>query len=706
MTDAAHPLAPLFEAQSVAVIGASADPTKIGGRPLAMLQASGYAGRVIPVNPRGGEIQGQAAAASIAAVDGPVDLAICAVPSAAVADTLGQCADKGVRGVVIFSSGFAEIGDEGSRQQQAMSALAADSGMRLMGPNCMGFANFRDGLIASFHPGFATPMARDGRIGLVSQSGAFGGLCTVMAQQRGVAMSHVLTTGNESDVQAADCLSYLAQDPGTDVILCYLEGCRDGPRLLEALALARDNRKPVVAVKLGRTDAGARAAASHTAALAGSDAVYDALFRQFGVHRAHSIEEFFDIGCAIAVGGLPPGDSVGIVTVSGGVGVLMADAAAGGGLDVTPLPDRTQAEMKEMVPFAGVNNPLDVTGQVVNDPELFGRAMRLVMEQADYAAIAAFQGSQLGAEDAIERLVPPWQALKAAWPEKLITVSGMMPPEVQQAFQDIRIPAFVEPTHAIRAIAAGAGFAAAFARPAPWQRTVPAGAGLPAGPVDEIAALALLRDAGVPAVDARLARDRDEAVALAAEMAGPVVLKVVSPDILHKTEVGGVRLNLAGADAVAAAYDAIVAGAAAAAPGADLRGCLVAPMVGDGIETIISVVRDPVFGPVVMFGLGGVFVEALEDVTFRVAPFDEAEAARMLDEVRGARLLGGVRGQPAADRGALARALAALSRLAAAHGDRLRSIEANPFLVRADGEGALALDAVVELDDTVEGGTA
>jgi len=698
-----HPLAPLFEAQSVAVIGASAEPTKIGGRPLAMLQANGFAGVVHPVNPRGGEIQGLAAATSIAKVEGPVDLAICAVPSAAVADTLRQCADKGVRGVVIFSSGFAEIGDEGERQQAAMSALAADSGMRLMGPNCMGFANFRRGLIASFHPGFATPMGRDGRIGLVSQSGAFGGLCAVMAMQRGVPMSHVLTTGNESDVQAADCLGYLAQDPDTDVILCYLEGCRDGPRLLEALALARENRKPVVAVKLGRTEAGARAAASHTAALAGSDAVYDALFRQFGVHRAHSIEEFFDIGCAIAVGGLPADDKVGIVTVSGGVGVLMADAAAGLGLDVAPLPDAAQRQMKEMVPFAGVNNPLDVTGQVVNDPELFGRAMRLVMEQADYAAIAAFQGSQFAAEGAMEKYFPPWQALKAAWPERLFAVAGMLTPQVQQAFQAIGIPAVVEPTHAIRAIAAGAGFTAAFARPEPWQRAAQVDVALPTGPVDELAALALLRAAGVPAVEAGLARDRDQAVAMAAALDGPVVLKVVSPDILHKTEVGGVRLNLKGADAVAAAFDAIIAAAGVAAPEAEIHGCLVAPMAGEGVETIIGVVRDPVFGPVVMFGLGGVFVEALQDVTFRVAPFGEAEAARMLDEVRGARLLDGVRGRPPADRAALASALAALSRLAAAHAGRIRSIEANPFLVRAEGAGALALDAVVELDPDGEG---
>lgn len=686
----------MFEARSVAIIGASGDATRIGGRPVAMLRDKGYAGAIYPINPNRDEVQGLKAYPDIASVPGPVDLAICAVPGHLVESVVRQCADKGVAGTVIFAGGFAEVSEEGAAQQARLTAIAHETGMRLNGPNCMGFANFANRMPASFHPAFARDMP-EGKIGLVSQSGAFGGLSAMMAVDRGVGFRHVLTTGNESDIGVADCLDYLVADPGTEVILLYIEGVRDGPALLDALARAREAGKPVVAVKLGRTEAGAKAAASHTSALAGADRIYDAVFSQFGVHRVNAIEEFFDLGASLAVGGLPEGDEIALVTVSGGVGVLMADDADSRGLKVTPLPAATQAKFKQLVPYAGVNNPLDVTGQIINEPDLFEKAMRLVLEEGTYDTVVGFQGAVLTQPGAVEPNLEMWNALKQAYPNKRFAVSSLMTQDAQHQFEGQGIPAFREPTHATRAVAAGAHFARTFARGFNWAPDFAAAADPGTGPFTESAALGLLGAAGVPTMPHRTAQTPDEAATAAEELGFPVVMKILSADIVHKTDVGGVRLSLASADAVRQAAEEMLASVAARVPDAQIDGVLLAPMISGGVETILGVHVDPVFGPAVMFGLGGIFVEVLQDVTFRMAPFDTDEALRMIDEIRGRPMLDGVRGAPAADIPALAEALAALSRFAAAHRDRLLSVDLNPFVVLPKGQGAMALDAVVEL---------
>ena len=689
-------LEPLFAPRSVAIVGASTDPLKIGGRPVSFLKASGYAGRILPINPRSKEIQGLPAFAAIGEVDGGVDLAICAVPGEQAMATLEACARKGVRAVIMFSAGFAEVSEEGRVAQERMGAFAREAGVRLMGPNCMGAANLHSGMIASFHPAFAFELPKGGRIGLVSQSGAFGGICMQMARERGIGFSHMITTGNEADVQAADALAYLAGDAGTKVILLYLEGCRDGARMLEALEIARRNAKPIVAIKLGRTDAGAKAAQSHTAALAGSDAVFDAVFRQLGVYRASNIEEFFDVGCACAIGTYPPNNKVGIVTVSGGVGVLMADDAATRGLDVEELPLSTQKKFLELVPFAGVRNPLDVTGQIINDRSLLEKAITLVLSEADYGSLAVFQGASAADPQIAENQLAALERVRAAFPDRLILVSGLLAPEFAKAVEAKGMPAAREPTNNLRAIAALHGFATTFARPYAPPRVAPAREKLPGGSLNEIDAMAALERIGVPVNPSRLARTADEAVAAAQAVGFPVVLKVVSGDILHKTDVGGVKLRLGDAVAVKSAFEEIMRVVPGHMPKARLDGCLVALMVaGGGVETILGVTNDPVFGPVVMFGLGGVLVEALGDVSFRVAPFDEAEAHRMIREIRTFKVLEGLRGAPASDIDAIAKALSGLSLFAAAYRDQIVSIEVNPFLVRAKGHGALALDAVV-----------
>jgi acyl-CoA synthetase (NDP forming) len=689
-------LSPLFEPRSVAIIGASTDPLKIGGRPVSFLK-NAFRGPIYPINPKATEIQGLPAYRAIGDIAPDIDLAICTVPGEFAEEALKSCAAKGVRAVVMFSAGFAEVGEEGGRAQERFADIARRSGMRLMGPNCMGLANLHAGMVASFHPAFGLSLPPPGRIGLVSQSGAFGGLCIQMACERGVGFAHMVTTGNEADVQAADALAYLAQDAATAVIMLYLEGCRDGARMIEALELARKSAKPVVAIKLGRTEAGAKAAQSHTAALAGADAVVDAIFRQFGVYRATNIEEFFDIGCAAAIGCLPANDRVGLVTVSGGIGVLMADDAVARGLDVAELPERAQSEFKKLVPFAGVRNPLDVTGQIINDSSLIEKAATLMLGEADYGSLACFQGS-LGSSynpRNIPSVLAAWLNIKQRFPDRLITLSGLFAPDFRRSLEAAGIPTAQEPTHCVRTVNALNRFARTFATPFHRPTIAAPDGSLPAGHLNEIDAMNVLRRAGLAVPGGRLVDSAEAAVSAAAALGYPVVMKVVSGAIAHKSDVGGVRLRLADAAAVREAFDGIMRDVKAHAPDAPVEGCLVAPMIeGGGVETIIGITRDPVFGPMVMFGLGGIMVEVLGDVTFRVPPFDEAEAHRMIREIRGYRVLEGVRGAPPADVDSLASALSAVSRFAAAHADQIVTLEANPFLVRARGSGAVALDAV------------
>jgi acyl-CoA synthetase (NDP forming) len=681
----------LFSPRSIAVIGASATPAKIGGRPISHLKRFGYAGPIYPVNPNAPEIQGLRAYPTVAAIGEPVDMVIVAVPAPMVLDALHDAAAAGVKAAVVFSSGFAEVSETGRAMQAEITALAEQSGMRILGPNCLGVMSGEGAVYASFTPVVLQGATPNGGIGLVSQSGAFGGFAYAMARERGLGLSHWVTTGNEADVELADCLEWLVDDPATSVVLAYMEGCRDGAALVRALKKAQAARKPVVIVKVGRTDLGAQAAASHTAALAGADAIYDAVFRQFGAYRAATIEDAFDIAYAVAVAGLPRGRTLGMLTVSGGAGVLMADAAASGGLEAPPMPQAAQDKILARVSFASARNPVDVTGQVGSDPELTPLAYELMLGEAGYDSLVMFlsaSGLSPGGAESVQLAAQ----MRARYPDRVIALSSLFTPDLQREMDTAGVLAFVDPSRAVKAIAALAQIAtapgaAADAAVEPFK--------LAAGALDEVAALDRLAAADVPVVPHQLARNPDEAVAAAEALGYPVVAKIVSADILHKTEIGGVALNLADAWAVREAYAALTTRAGAARPEARLQGVLIAPMVGGGVECILGVQRDPVFGPMVMFGLGGILVEALRDVSFRMAPFDLDEAHRMIDEIRARAILDGWRGRPPADIDALAAALVALSRFAAGAGDTLESVDINPFMVLPQGKGAMALDAVL-----------
>lgn len=701
-------LVALFEPRSVAVIGASDDAGRIGGRPLRYLRDAGYSGSIYPVNPNRDTVQGLPAFKTISAIPHSVDLAILALPSEQVVEAVAACAEKCVKALIVFSSGFAETDDAGAQRQDEIRRIARRSGMRILGPNCLGAFNSATGFFGTFTQAFDNGVLPPGPISIASQSGACGGHLGYLCKQRGIGIGYWITTGNEADVDISECILWLAESDHVRVIVVYAEAIRDGATFIRALETARRNRKPVIMLKVGRSSAGARAAASHTGALAGQDAVYDAVLRQYGVFRADSIEQMLDIAVACAAGVLPSNRRLGIVTVSGGLGVQMSDAAEASGLEVALLPDHAQARIKAMLPFAAVANPIDVTAQAINDLTVIDRCLEIALTDGDYGAIVCFLTSAPAAASMTAPLLKAFSAVRQRFPGRLIVLCFAAPSEVVRRFEQAGFLVYEDVDRAVRAIAALATFGAtfaAFADPAPAAGKT--GAGLDAsrlaspvsaqtlGTLDEHVAKNILAAAGIPVLPERIVTDAEGARQAAAELGCPVVLKIVSPDIAHKTEVGGVILNLPSPDAAATATTALLERIAALKPRARLSGVLVAPMCNGGIETIIGVFSDPVFGPMVMFGLGGVYVEVMKDVAFRLAPFNENEALSMVKEIRGYAILEGARGAAPADMAALARALSLLSHFAALNRDTIAEIDINPFVVMPHGQGAFALDALI-----------
>ncbi len=693
-----HGMDAIFAPRSVAVIGASGDPKRIGGRPVDFLKRHGFDGPILPINPKSSQVQGLTAYPSISESPTTPDLAVIALPAPLAVQAVEQCAARGVRGAVIFSSGFSEVDADGAALQARMVDIAREGGMRLVGPNCLGIANVRHNLYATFTPGVEKHLPKPGGVSIISQSGAFGSYCMTLVRMRGLGVNIWATTGNSCDVDFADAVAYCAQDDDTRVIMGYLEGATDRDRLVEALELARAREKPVVMMKVGRSAVGAEAAQSHTASLAGADAVYDAAFRQYGVYRAHSVDEMFDVTYACAESGSTMlGDRLGLVTVSGGVGVLMADEAEKLDLDVPALPDDAQKKLKEVLPFAGVRNPVDVTAQLVNQIDLLETNMDVLFGDGEIDGAIIFMSTVGLVADLNEAIRTGLERIRKKFPGRPMLFCSLTEPEGRAAYERSGFIVFEEPTRAVRAIAALRYFARSFARacehdPIPELSSL---SPLPDAMVNEIEAKALLAEAGIGVVRETLANTPEAAAQAAQEMGFPVVLKIASPDILHKSDIGGVALGLRSTEDVRSAGAQILKLVSEKMPDARIDGLIVAEQAAPGLETILGVTQDPAFGPVVMFGLGGVFVEALEDVSFRVAPFGPAEAHRMIDEIRSRKLLDAFRGAPDRDIGALADALARLSAFAAYHGAALETIDVNPLIVRASGQGAVAADCVI-----------
>jgi acetyltransferase len=686
-------LAPLFAPRAVAVVGASADPAKIGGSVLANLRAGGFAGRIVPVNRARATVQGLAAVRSLRDADGPLDVAVIAVPADDVLAALKDCVATGVRAAVVISAGFREAGATGRARETELRAWLAGQPLRVVGPNTLGWIRPAQRLNLSFAPG-TVPV---GPIGFFSQSGA---LCTAIldwSRERGLGFSLFASLGNQADVSETDVLAALAEDPETRVIAGYVEGVDDGRRFFEALRAAA-GRKPCVLMKAGRSAIGARAVSSHTGALAGADRVFDAAVRQAGAVRAATVEELFDLARALADQPLPRSRRLVIVTNGGGLGILAADAAAADGLVVDPLPEATVARLAAVLPSsASTANPIDMVGDAT--AARYGDTLRALADvDAAHLVLLAPQAATDAA--AIARAV---RGATRDWTVPVLAsfVGGPRVRPGVEALEEQGIPCYPFPERAVRTLATMARLAE--------HRAAGGGAPPPAVDVETAAAhvaalrgagrsrlglldaAPLLRAAGLPVLEARLARTPDEVATIAAALGAPVALKIVSAQIVHKTDVGGVALGLTTPAAARAAAVAMLARVRAARPDAVVDGLLVQPMAPpDGVELLLGAVRDPQFGPVVMVGLGGLHVEIFDDTATRLAPIGGDEARRMLGELKLAPVLAGARGRPAVDRDAVADAIARLAALVTAV-PGLAELELNPLL--ATPRGVVGVDA-------------
>jgi acyl-CoA synthetase (NDP forming) len=694
-----HSVDTLLAPRSIAVIGGSDDPTRVGGRPIQRLLSAGYQGAIYPVNPKRSEVQGLKAYASIADIEGEIDCAVIAIAADGALAAVEACAAKGVKSLVVFSAGFAEVGEEGQRIQDRMVEIARGAGMRMLGPNCLGMYNVSERVYLTFTGMFEDRYVAGRNIGLVSQSGGYGSHVLKLAQNRKLSIGHWITTGNEADLEFGEALAALAAKPEVNVILAYVEGVRNRETFLKGLEIAHAQRKPVIVLKVGKSEAGAAAAASHTASLAGADLVYDSIFADYGAYRAASMEEALDVVYAASMGVFPRDGRLGLVTASGGVGVQMADAAADAGLQLPDVPERAQRAILELAPMGSARNPIDLLGTMLGDPEMVEQALGVLLEHGEFSMLLTF----VGINGLNPRLTDPFIALLARlrerYPATLLAISAVATPEAAAAFEDIGCLLFEDPCRGVTALAALSYFARAFERPLPSRAAAAIAHGerlAPGKSFNESEGKAILAAHGVGVPRERIARNAAEACDAADAIGYPVVLKILSPQIIHKTEAGGVALGLASREAVAAAVGKMAADVARHAPEAVIDGYLVGEMVGGGVECIVGVTNDPLFGPVVMFGLGGILVELMKDVTVRLAPVSEDEALAMVRSVKGFPLLDGYRGKPKADIGALVKAIAGISRLATANADRLRTLEVNPILVMPEGRGVVALDAVID----------
>jgi acyl-CoA synthetase (NDP forming) len=691
----------LFAPRGIALFGASGDPGKISGKPLAYLRKHGFPGRLLVVNPRYAELGGVPCVPALdaaAAAGGPLDLAVVALGQDLVEDALEQCRAAGVRAAVILGSGYAETGEAGRARQTALAARARAAGVRLLGPNCQGFINVADRVAASFSPALEVPALTPGGLALVTQSGALGGVLLNRARERGLGLAFWASTGNEADVTWLDGVAFALSHPATRVVAAYAESVPDGRRLLALGAEARARQVPLVVLAGGLSEGGRLAAVSHTGVMLGAGRVARAALEEAGLVRAGGLDELLEIAEALGTGPPPAGPRLAVLTTSGGAGVLVADALEGTPVRLAELAPGSEAALRDLLPpFAAPRNPVDVTAQVITQPDLLRRALEATL--ADPGVDAALVALTMVTGD-LAAAVARGLAAAAGSGGKPVVVAWMAGALAEAGYALLReagVPCFPTLRGSLAALGGVARWAQA--RTQPVRAAGPAGAGaarVPPGALTERAARAVLALYGVRGPREAFAAGPEEAGAAAAALGYPVVLKVEAPGLSHKTEAGGVRLGLTDRGAVEAAARAMLAGVRAAAPGAAVRGFLVQEQAAGVAELLVGATRDPRFGAVVTCGLGGIFAEALGDVALRLAPVDEGEARAMLEELRGFPLLAGARGRPPADLGAAAAAVAAVSRLAVDLGDRLEALEVNPLVVAAAGGGAVAVDALLQ----------
>lgn len=689
---AAASMARIFEPETVAVVGASRKRGKIGAEILHNLISCGFRGRVFPIHAGGGEVQGLPAFPRLTDVPGPVDLVVIAVPADRVAGVVDDCIAKKVEGIVVITAGFAETGPEGYQREAQLVEKIREAGIRMVGPNCMGIVNTNPKV--RLNATFAPVYPPEGRVALSSQSGALGLALLDYASRLNLGISTFVSVGNKADVSGNDLIQYWAEDPRTDVILLYLESFGN-PVRFSRIARRVARRKPIVAVKSGRSRGGARAASSHTGALAETDSVVDALFRQAGVIRTNTLEELFDVAALLANQPIPRGRRVAILTNAGGPGILASDVCEAQGLTLAPLSPATVRGLLAFLPVAAsVANPVDMLASAEADAYRSALALLLRDENVDAVLVIFIPPIATNAEEIASAIREGVGTSGKTVLSTFMSTKGA--PAVLAP-----IPSYPFPESAALALARAASYGQ-------WRST-PEGAVVPLPGVDGDAARAVIESAlsrgggwldpletqsvleafGIPVAETRMAAEEIDAVAFADALGYPLVMKAVGPAILHKTEVGGVKLGLADADAVRGAYREL-----STRLGASMTRVILQPMVTGGVEVMVGVSQDPTFGPLIAYGSGGTLVELLSDVAFRLQPVTDRDVSAMLDEVRGTALLRGFRGAPPADEAALKDLILRVSALVEARPE-IREMDLNP--VKVLSKGARVLDARIRV---------
>jgi len=685
-----------FDPQAVAVIGASRTPGKLGHSVLQNVIQHGYGGAIYPINPGTDELLGLPCYPSVLMVPGPIDLAVVLTPSGSVADVLVECGEKKVKGVAVISAGFREVGSEGWQREREIVDIARRYGMRLIGPNCLGIID----TVASLNASFAAGMPDKGSIAFMSQSGA---LCTAvldMALAEQVGFSRFVSLGNKADVDENTFIKAWRDDPETRVIMAYLEGIADGAEFTRVAAEV-SREKPIVVIKAGTTSAGSRAVSSHTGTLGGSERAYEAAFRQSGVIRARSIQELFDFSIGFARQPLLPNDRIAIVTNAGGPGIMATDACERAGLQLAPLEAETVSALRDVLPVAAsVLNPIDLLGDALADR--YALALRAVANDPNVGGVLMILTPQMMTQ--VEETARVVGEFSRTCPKPIFGCfmgRGAVEPGIQ-VLNGYRVPNYPVPERAVAALAAMMQHRNWRERPPMDVETfevdqervrlvlakVRSEGRLTMG--DE-KAREILDAYGIPTPQTYLARTPEEAERFAAQIGLPVAVKIASPDILHKTDVGGVELNVWSMADVGAAFEFMIYQANRYVPEVEVWGCLVQEMVYGGKEVIVGMNRDPHFGPLISFGLGGVYVEALPDVAYRLAPIDRREAREMIAEIRSHNLLRGVRGERPSDLAALGEALRRLSQLAVDFPEILE-FDLDPLTVFEEGRGLIGID--------------
>ncbi|MBX9592342.1 MAG: acetate--CoA ligase family protein [Hyphomonadaceae bacterium] len=689
----------LFHPRAIAIIGASADLTRIGGHPIKALKNAGYPGALYPVNPKYRELHGLKCYPDAASIGQPCDLAIIAVPAPGVAQAIRDCGKAGIPFAVVLTAGFRETGAEGRKLEAELKRAVGESGVRIVGPNCQGMLSIQSRVWAAFGSVADETEFRPGSVSCAFQSGGFGYAVVNLAEAQGIGFRYCVSSGNETDIDMPELLSAFLDDPGTSAVFAYLEGTPDARRLLDVGAKSLALAKPVMIWKAATTDAGVKAAASHTANMTGSYDLYRAALRQSGLIEVDDVEPIVDIAKLFAQGRLPKGHAVGVLSISGGSGIVYADAAVRGGMTLPPFSERTLAALRTIVPsFGSPENPADVTAGFFNDMRVFTDALEIVLADPGLDQLSILLASVSGpvagrACEAIAAVAPHTdKPVHVAWSGR-----HAKSPEALRALTEAGVPFLTTPVRLARAAATLARFADDRRRLLPRRvpEVVAPALDLPAGAVtlNEAESKAVLQRFGIPVARDVLVAAGADAVSAAKGLKGPFAVKVVSRHIAHKTEAGGVKLGV-NPDALTEAVRTVTVNAAQAVPGAQIDGVLVSEMA-QGIEALIGILNDEAFGPVVALGLGGVLTEVLKDVTYRIAPFDLETAREMIAELRGAKLFEGYRGKPAGDTEALAEALVAAAQMATALAPRLKEADINPIFVGPDG--VVAADALVVL---------